>query len=91
MSSRRTGLTAFQNYSAHRYSRLSQINRDTVGGLKVAFTMSLAGTVLNGRTEAQLEGYGLVDDGLMYFDGRRRRDLQDRCAHRQSRANGVAR
>jgi alcohol dehydrogenase (cytochrome c) len=61
-------LTAFQNYSAHRYSRLSQINRDTVGGLKVAFTMSLAGTVLNGRTEAQLEGYGLVDDGLMYFD-----------------------
>jgi alcohol dehydrogenase (cytochrome c) len=61
-------LTAFQNYSSHRYSRLSQINRDTVGGLKVAFTMSLAGTALNQRTEVQLENYGLVDDGLMYFD-----------------------
>ncbi len=60
-------LMGFQNYSSHRFSRLDQINRETVGGLKVAFTLPLS-TGLQGRTAVSLENYGLVDDGFMYLD-----------------------
>ena len=34
-------LTQLQNYSGHRYTRLDQINRNTIGGLKVAFTVPM--------------------------------------------------
>ncbi len=60
-------LMGFQNYSSHRFSRLDQINRDNVADLKVAFTLPLS-TGLRGRNDIQLENYGLVDDGFMYFD-----------------------
>ena len=60
-------LTAFQNYSAHCYSRLDQINRSNVANLKVAFTMPIA-SAFNGRTNVQLENYPLVDDGFLYYD-----------------------
>ena len=32
-------LLGFGNYQGHMFSRLTQINRDTVGNLKVAFTL----------------------------------------------------
>ncbi|MFO1183482.1 MAG: PQQ-binding-like beta-propeller repeat protein [Bauldia sp.] len=60
-------LMGFQNYSSHRYSRLSQINKNNVGNLKLAFTLPLTSSLV-GRTDVQLENYGLVDDGFMYID-----------------------
>lgn len=60
-------LTTFQNYSAHRFTRLDEINRDNVANLKVAYTVPLT-TALIGRTKADLEGAPLVDDGIMYLD-----------------------
>ena len=38
-----------QNYSAHRFSTLKEINRDNVKNLKVAWTMHLGG-IEGGRT-----------------------------------------
>lgn len=60
-------LTTFQNYSSHRYSRLSEINQNNVKNLKVAFTVPLT-TALLGRPNVQLENAPMVDDGFMYFD-----------------------
>jgi len=60
-------LMGFQNYSSHRYSRLTQINKGNVANLKVAFTMPIT-SGMTGRTDVQLENYGLVDDGFMYLD-----------------------
>jgi alcohol dehydrogenase (cytochrome c) len=62
-------LTVFQNYSSHRYSRLTQVNRDNVADLKVAFTVPLT-TALVGDTDASLnlENGALVDDGMLYID-----------------------
>ncbi len=56
-----------QNYSSHRYSRLDQINRDTVAGLRLAFTVPM-NDALRGRNTANLENSPLVDDGMMYVD-----------------------
>jgi len=61
-------LMGFQNYGAHRYTRLTQINRDTIGGLRVAFTVPMS-EVLNGSPEADFQQHGLVDDGFMWIDG----------------------
>jgi PQQ-dependent dehydrogenase (methanol/ethanol family) len=47
------------NYANHRYSELDQINKDNVGNLQVAWTMSTG--VLRGH-----EGNPLVVDGIMY-------------------------
>ncbi|MGD9739953.1 MAG: pyrroloquinoline quinone-dependent dehydrogenase [Bauldia sp.] len=58
----------FQNYSSHRYSRLDEINRDTVGDLRVAFTVPLSDT-LRGRNLADNEAAPLVDGGFMYIEG----------------------
>ncbi|MCW5695996.1 MAG: PQQ-binding-like beta-propeller repeat protein [Bauldia sp.] len=60
-------LSALQNYSGHRYSRLDEINRDNVAGLHVAFTFPIT-TALQGRNSTSLDGSPLVDDGIMYFD-----------------------
>lgn len=60
-------LLPFQNYGAHRFSRLDEINRDNVGDLKVAFTVPVT-TGLIGRSTIDLENHPLVDDGFMYFD-----------------------
>lgn len=60
-------ITTFQNYSSHRYSRLSEINQNNVKNMKVAFTVPLT-TALVGRPNVQLENAPLVDDGFMYFD-----------------------
>ena len=60
-------LLPFQNYGSERFSRLSQINRDNVRNLKVAFTVPVT-TGLKGRNSIDLENHPLVDDGYMYFD-----------------------
>ncbi len=57
----------FQNYSSHRYSRLNEINLDTIGGLRVAFTVPLSDT-LRGRNLPDNEAAGLVDGGFMYVE-----------------------
>jgi len=60
-------LMGFQNYSSHRYSRLSQINKSNVANLKAAFSVPVISGLL-GRTAITLENYGLVDGGFMYLD-----------------------
>src|SRR5690606_26039052 len=57
-------LTTFQNYQAHRYSRLDEINTENVSGLKVAFTLPIT-TGLLGRKNIDLESPPMVDDGIM--------------------------
>ncbi len=60
-------LLSLGNYSAHRYSRLDQINRDNVADLKAAFTISMP-SALVGTTNAALENPPLVIDGIMTFN-----------------------
>ncbi len=52
-------LTYSGNYSAHRYSRLSQIHRGNVSGLKVSW-------IHQSRTPGMIETSPIVVDGLMY-------------------------
>lgn len=61
-------LTQLQNYSGHRYTRLDQINRNTIGGLKVAFTVPMNDCLL-GDSQCDNQGNGLVDDGMMWIGG----------------------
>ena len=76
-----------QNYSAHRFSSLKEINRDNVKNLKVAWTMHLGG----------IEGGGIWSHGGLEGTPHRRErlplrhrwlglGLQDRCAWRPRRA-----
>ena len=54
-------------YNAQRFTNLDQINRSTVGRLKVAWTYSLGGTSGGGIWPiAGLEATPLVEDGFMY-------------------------
>jgi alcohol dehydrogenase (cytochrome c) len=56
-----------KDYSAHRFSTLDQINRDTVKNLKVAWTMQLGGIEGGGIwTHGGLEGTPIVENGFMY-------------------------
>jgi alcohol dehydrogenase (cytochrome c) len=55
-----------KNYQGHRFSALRQINADTVGGLRLAFTVGLGGLQAGGRyANGDLEATPLVDDGMM--------------------------
>jgi alcohol dehydrogenase (cytochrome c) len=56
-----------QNYSATRFSTLSDINKDNVKNLKVAWTMQLGGVEGGGIwTHGGLEGTPIVENGMMY-------------------------
>ena len=56
-----------KNFSAHRFSGLKDINRDTVKNLKVAWTMHLGGVEGGGIwTHGGLEGTPIVENGFMY-------------------------
>ena len=57
------------NYQGHRFSRLTQINTDTVKNLKVAFTVGLGGFEGAGTRYkfGDLEATPIVEDGVMYF------------------------
>src|SRR5262245_10021633 len=56
------------NYEGHRFSTLKQINADTVGKMKLVFTLALAGYEGGGSryTSGTLEATPIVEDGVMY-------------------------
>src|ERR1700751_3041006 len=57
-----------KNYQGHRFSALREINADTVGGLRLAFTVGLGGLQAGGRyANGDLEATPLVDGGMMYI------------------------
>lgn len=56
-------LTNHGNYSATRHSTLSEINRDTVGGLRLAYAVALDGVETGSNS---MQGTPLVDNGAMY-------------------------
>jgi alcohol dehydrogenase (cytochrome c) len=56
-----------KNFSAHRFSSLKEINRETVKNLKVAWTLHLGGSEGGGIwSHGELEGTPLVENGFMY-------------------------
>jgi alcohol dehydrogenase (cytochrome c) len=56
-----------KNFSAHRFSSLNEINRDTVRNLKVAWTLHLGGTEGGGIwTHGGLEGTPIAENGILY-------------------------
>jgi alcohol dehydrogenase (cytochrome c) len=57
-----------KDYSAHRFSTLNQINRDTVKNLKVAWTMQLGGVEGGGIwSHGGLEATPLAENGFLYL------------------------
>jgi alcohol dehydrogenase (cytochrome c) len=56
------------NYSAWRYSKLAQINKNNVANLKVVFMASIGGNTTSARpnTTANEQSTPLVEDGFMY-------------------------
>lgn len=60
-------LLPFQNVQGYRYSRLTQINRDNVGDLEMAWAMSLGGAPdVSGNNGANVMSAPMVDNGIMY-------------------------
>ena len=61
-------ITHHQNYSNHRYSRLDEINRDTVGNLQYVFSVALEPmkAKASGGT-GEFEATPLVDGGYIYL------------------------
>jgi alcohol dehydrogenase (cytochrome c) len=56
-----------KNFSAHRFSSLNEINRDTVKNLKVAWTLHLGGIEGGGIwTHGGLEGTPIAENGILY-------------------------
>ena len=62
-------LHPMQNYSAHRYSTLDQINSSNAGDLRVAYTVPLSYALI-GLERTNNMAAPLVDGGYMYIDGR---------------------
>lgn len=62
-------LHPMQNYGAHRYSTLSEINSDNAGDLRVVFTVPLSYSLI-GLERTNNMSAPLVDNGYMYIDGR---------------------
>ncbi len=57
-----------KNYQGHRFSALKEINTDTVGRLRLAYTIGLGGLQSGGRyAQGNLEATPLVDNGMMYI------------------------
>ena len=55
------------NYQGHRFSALKEINTETAGRLRLAYTVALGGYQSGGRYAAgTLEATPLVEDGIMY-------------------------
>ena len=60
-------LTNNRTYDSQRFSPLDEINKETVKGLKVAFTVPLAPPTQGvGAFSSGLHGTPLVDDGVMF-------------------------
>ncbi len=61
-------LTHHQDYAAHRFSKLDQINAGNVKDLKVAWTYAMGGVEGGGIwPHGGLEGTPIVEDGAMYI------------------------
>jgi len=57
-----------KNYQGHRFSALKEVNVETVGKLRLAFTVGLGGLQAGGRhAQGNLEATPLVDNGMMYI------------------------
>src|ERR1044072_5091999 len=54
------------NYGATRYSKLTQINRDTVKNLRMVWAMALGGMQDVGNNGPENEVNPLIDNGMMY-------------------------
>ena len=54
------------DYGSIRYSRLTQINRDTVGDLRMVWALALGGMQDTGRNGPENEVNPLIDNGFMY-------------------------
>jgi alcohol dehydrogenase (cytochrome c) len=55
------------NYQGYRFSALKEISTETVGNLKLAYTVALGGYLSGGRyAHGTLEATPLVEDGIMY-------------------------
>jgi alcohol dehydrogenase (cytochrome c) len=54
------------DYASHRYSKLSQINRDNVGNLRLAWALALGGMQDIGQNGPENEVNPLIDNGFMY-------------------------
>src|SRR5262249_38655460 len=55
------------NFAGHRFSRLKDINTDSVKNLKPVFSVALGGFESGGRYKfGNLEGTPIVEDGMMY-------------------------
>ncbi len=54
------------DYGSTRYSRLTQINRDTVGDLRMVWALALGGMQDTGRNGPENEVNPLIDNGFMY-------------------------
>ncbi|HEY2533187.1 MAG TPA: PQQ-dependent dehydrogenase, methanol/ethanol family [Xanthobacteraceae bacterium] len=60
-------LLYYGNYQGHRFSRLTEINTETVRNLKPVFTVALGGIQSGGRYAfGNLEATPIVEDGMMY-------------------------
>jgi alcohol dehydrogenase (cytochrome c) len=55
-----------RDYAATRYSKLTQINRDTVKKLRMAWALALGGMADVGQNGPENETNPLVDNGFMY-------------------------
>jgi alcohol dehydrogenase (cytochrome c) len=61
-------ITHAQNYSNQRYSRLDQINKDTVGDLQFAFSVALEPMKTKpSGDDGEFESTPLVDNGFMFL------------------------
>ena len=54
------------DYGSQRYSRLTQINRDTVGNLRMVWALAIGGMQDTGRNGPESEVNPLIDNGFMY-------------------------
>ena len=54
------------DYGANRYSRLTQINRDNVGDLRMVWALAIGGMQDTGQNGPEAELNPLVDNGYMY-------------------------
>jgi len=54
------------DYGANRYSRLTQINRDNVGSLRMVWALAIGGMQDTGQNGPEAELNPLVDNGYMY-------------------------
>ncbi len=62
-------LMTYQQYRSHNFSKLSQINRNTVGGLGIKYAVALGG--MSGAGTPRQEATPLVNDGFLYVNNAR--------------------